>query len=45
MKKQYEQPIIEIEKLDVEDIITDSGVKSFDKYGYLDDSADLDWFE
>ena len=43
MKKQYEQPIVEIEKIDIEDIITDSGVKFFNKYSYLDEDADFDW--
>ena len=43
MKKEYEKPIIEVEKINVEDIITESGTKSFNKYGFLNSDADADW--
>ena len=34
MKKEYNSPIIEIENLQIEDIITASGTVQFDKNGF-----------
>ena len=44
MNKKYEKPIIEIVELESEDVLTTSGVRSFDPLGLLEhDADDWDW--